>query len=176
MSATPITIRRATSADAATIAEFNLAMALETEGRHLDQVIVTRAVARLLAAPIQGVYYVAEQEGRVLGQLLITFEFSDWRDGVFWWIQSVYVAVPARGAGVFRQLHEYVAQAARTTPGVCGLRLYVERRNTRAQEVYRRLGMTQTDYLMFEEDWSDGGSAARGMSAGRRPTDDPRML
>lgn len=154
MSEPTLRIRCATPADADLLAAHNRAMAAETEARHLDAAIVARGVQRVLGNPVLGVYYVAEREGRVVGQLLITPEVSDWRDGVFWWIQSVYVAPAARGSGVYRALHARVAELARATPGVCGLRLYVERSNARAQAVYRALGMRRTDYELYETDWS----------------------
>ncbi len=140
-------IRRAEAADADVI---NVAMAAETESRSLDPERVLRAVRRLLADAGLGVYWLAERDGTVVGQLLITYEFSDWRDGVFWWIQSVYVDPSARRSGVYRALHTHVLSEARRTAGVCGVRLYVDRRNAVAQAVYRRLGLVETDYLLFE--------------------------
>lgn len=151
---TTTSIRRATSADADVIALANLAMAAETEGRRLDRAQAVRAVRRVLAEAALGVYWLAERDGIVVGQLLVTTEFSDWRDGVFWWIQSVYVAPAARRTGVYRALHEHVVQEARRTPRVCGVRLYVDRHNATAQAVYRHLGLHETDYLFFEADWS----------------------
>jgi GNAT superfamily N-acetyltransferase len=149
----PITVRPATLVDADTITAFNQAIAEETEGRSLVPAVIARGAARLLAEPARGVYYVAEQGGRVVGQLLITYEFSDWRDGVFWWIQSVYVHPDFRRQGVYRALHEHVSAAARAAGDVCGLRLYVDRRNTRAQAVYRQLGLHPAGYEMYEVDW-----------------------
>lgn len=147
-------IRPATPADADLIAAFNVALAAESEGRALDPTVVGRGVRRLLAEPAYGVYYVAERAGRVVGQLLITYEFSDWRNGIFWWIQSVFVAPEARQSGVYRALHEHVAAEARRRGDVCGLRLYVDPSNTRAQATYRRLGLTPTEYDVYETDWS----------------------
>jgi GNAT superfamily N-acetyltransferase len=148
-----LNIRRATPADADTIAAFNSAIAEETEGRPLPPEVIGRGVRRLLSDPNLGVYYVAERDGRPVGQLLITHEFSDWRDGVFWWIQSVYVSPAARRTGVYRALHEHVASEARAAGDVCGLRLYTDRANAVAQEVYRRLGMSPARYVMYEVDW-----------------------
>lgn len=156
---TNIVIRRATPADAATIAAFNLALAAESEQRRLVPDVVARGVRRVLHDPALGVYYVAERDGSVIGQLLVTFEFSDWRDGMLWWIQSVYVAPAARRLGVYRALHERVAEAARAAGNVCGIRLYVDRANTRAQQTYRALGLRPTDYLVYETDWSPPGAA-----------------
>lgn len=147
-------IRRATPADADIIAAANVAMAAETEDRRLDHTRTAAAVRRALSDATLGVYWLAERDGNVVGQLLITTEFSDWRDGVFWWIQSVYVLPAARRTGVYRALHERVVQEARRTAGVCGVRLYVDRHNAAAQAVYRRLGMHETGYRLFEADWS----------------------
>lgn len=156
-----VVIRRATPADADVIVRFNCALALESEGRELPAEVVARGVRRLLAEPAWGVYYVAEWGGSVVGQLLTTFEFSDWRDGMFWWIQSVYVAPPARRCGVYRALHEHVVHEARRSGQVCGLRLYVEQQNARAQLVYERLGLGRTSYWFYEADWTSGGGAGR---------------
>ena len=149
-----VNIRRAVPADADTIIAFNSAMAEETEGRSLPADVIRRGVRRLLADPALGVYYVAERGGSMVGQLLITFEFSDWRDGVFWWIQSVYVAARARRTGVYRALHEHVEREARAAGDVCGLRLYADHKNAGAQAVYRRLGMRASNYVMYEVDWT----------------------
>ncbi len=149
-----ISIRQAVPGDADLITDFNLAMAQETERRSLDRATLLAGVTRLLLDPSRGVYYLAELSGRCVGQLLITYEWSDWRNGQFWWIQSVYVRPEARRTGVYRALHEWVEHQARQTPGVCGLRLYTDRENTRAQGVYERLGMHATNYLLYERDWS----------------------
>ena len=102
----------------------------------------------------KGIYFVAESDGALAGQLLITYEWSDWRNGNFWWIQSVYVVEKFRGAGIFRALFEHIQALAKVRKDVCGLRLYVETGNSRAKEAYRRLGMTKTDYEMFENDFT----------------------
>lgn len=146
----PITIRAATDADAPTIAAFNTAMAWETERKELVPETVNAGVRRFLARTDYGFYRVAERDGRVVGCLMVTFEWSDWRDGVFYWIQSVYVAPEHRRRGVFRALYAFVEAQARSTPGVCGLRLYVERDNEAAQTTYRALGMAETHYRLFE--------------------------
>jgi ribosomal protein S18 acetylase RimI-like enzyme len=149
-----LTIRQARPADAAVIADFNSRLAWETEGRRLASATVRRGVEALLGDPAKGIYFVAELEGVVVGQLLITYEWSDWRNGNFWWIQSVYVAAEFRQGGVFRALFEQVRQQAKARPDVCGLRLYVESNNGRAQSAYERLGMSRAHYDVFELDWS----------------------
>jgi GNAT superfamily N-acetyltransferase len=148
-----ILIRAATAADAETIVRFNAAMAGETEGLELDLERLRGGVQAVLADPGKGIYWMAELDGRPAGQMLITFEWSDWRNGAFWWIQSVYVAPPCRGRGVFRALYEHAERLARSDPGVCGLRLYVEQHNERAQQAYLRLGMKPTPYRIFEVDF-----------------------
>ncbi len=149
-----LAIRRATPADADTIAVFNEAMALETERKALDPATIRAGVRELLVRGDLGFYLVAEEGGTPVGQLMITYEWSDWRNGFFWWIQSVYVAAAERRKGVYRRLHEHVREMARRERGVCGLRLYVEKDNAIAQETYRRLGMYETDYRLFEETWA----------------------
>jgi GNAT superfamily N-acetyltransferase len=99
------------------------------------------------------VYYLAEAGGRVVGQLLITKEWSDWRDGWFWWIQSVFVAPEARRAGAYRVLHEHVVAEARRAGDVRGIRLYTEQANTQAHRVYERMGMRRSAYVMYEVEW-----------------------
>lgn len=149
-----VTIRTASADDAETVTANNLALAQEAEGRRLDPDTVCSGVRRLLADPTRGVYYLAERDGKVVGQLLITREWSDWRDGWFWWIQSVYVNPDARRQGVYRTLHQHVEAQARHQPDVRGLRLYVDSGNTRAQRVYEQLGMKQSGYILYETDWS----------------------
>lgn len=151
-----LTIRRATPADADAIVAFNAAIAEETEGQPLPPATIARGVRHLLSDPTLGVYYLAERDGSPVGQLLITYEFSDWRDGVFWWLQSVYVAPAARRTGVYRALHAHVAAEARAAGNVCGLRLYTDKNNAVAQEVYRRLGLRPARYVMYEVDWRRG--------------------
>jgi ribosomal protein S18 acetylase RimI-like enzyme len=146
-----LAIRRATVADAAAIIEFNRLMALETEDKVLEPPVLAAGVAAVLADAHKGHYLLAEEAGAVLGQMMITFEWSDWRNGWIWWIQSVYVRPEARRRGIFRALYCHVYQAACHDPQVIGLRLYVERDNQAAQQTYRRLGMERAGYLMFEK-------------------------
>jgi|SRR5215831_21058022 len=149
----PISVRPATLLDSATIADFNSRMALETEHRRLDPERVSNGVVALLKDASKGAYFVAASDGRIVGQLLITFEWSDWRNGTFWWIQSVYVAEGFRGRGVFRALFQHIQEMAKQTPAVCGLRLYVEAENEGARDTYARLGMKRTSYEIFETDF-----------------------
>ena len=143
-------IRLATPADAAVLIEFNGAMALETEGKNLLPDVIGAGVRGLLDNPVAGFYVLAETE-RVIAALMITKEWSDWRNGSFWWIQSVYVRPEARRQGVYRRLYRHVQEMAAKDPQVCGFRLYVERENNAAQSYYAALGMKETRYLVFEE-------------------------
>jgi ribosomal protein S18 acetylase RimI-like enzyme len=143
-------IRLATPADAGVLIEFNAAMALETEGKELLADVIGAGVHSLLANPAAGFYVVAEQDG-LIGSLMITKEWSDWRNGAFWWIQSVYVRPECRRQGVYKRLYRHVQELAASDPAVCGFRLYVERENARAQATYNALGMKKTGYLVFEE-------------------------
>lgn len=143
-------IRLATPADAAVLVEFNAAMALETEGKNLLPEVIGAGVRGLLDNPVAGFYVLAETE-RVVAALMITKEWSDWRNGSFWWIQSVYVRPEARRQGVYRRLYRHVQEMAAKDPQVCGFRLYVERENSAAQAAYAALGMKETRYFVFEE-------------------------
>jgi GNAT superfamily N-acetyltransferase len=145
-----ITIRLAERDDAAAVAEWNAAMAWETEHKRLDPEVLVRGVAAVFDEPRRGFYLIAEHEGHAMGCLLVTYEWSDWRNGDFWWIQSVYVKPEARPSGVFRALYADVAQRAKVA-GAVGLRLYVETENVHAQRTYGELGMEQCHYLMYEQ-------------------------
>ncbi|MEX0737535.1 MAG: GNAT family N-acetyltransferase [Bacteroidota bacterium] len=149
----PITIRPATMADSGCIAEFNAMMAKETENLELDPIRLHAGVEALFQDPSRGLYYIAETDGKVVGQLMLTYEWSDWRNGTFWWIQSVYVEKEFRGKGVFRMLYRHIESLARSRNDVCGLRLYVEHHNAAARETYERLGMKKTHYEMYEIDF-----------------------
>jgi GNAT superfamily N-acetyltransferase len=146
-----ILIRPAKLSDAAAIVEFNQAMAHETEGRHLDREILMGGVEAVFHAPDKGFYVIAEAEGKIVGGLMVTFEWSDWRNGWFWWIQSVYILPHFRGQKIYRQLYDFVREKAAQARDVCGFRLYVEKENSNAQKVYEKLGMEQSHYLMYEE-------------------------
>ncbi len=157
-----ISVRLATSRDRDLIVEFNRALAEETEDTSLDLDRLRTGVARFLSEASLGRYYIAElgsdaedgrTEGRGVGQIMITYEFSDWRNGPIWWIQSVFVAPDQRRRGVYGALHAHVRSAAREA-GAVGLRLYVEKRNVAAQSTYRALGLGESRYLMYEDLWA----------------------
>jgi GNAT superfamily N-acetyltransferase len=152
-------VRDAGPADIETLVAFNAAMAEETEDLVLDEQVLRRGVTRLVRDRGLGRCLVAEtDEDGVLGTLSVTQEWSDWRCGLFWWIQSVYVVPEARGRGVFTELYDRVRTLGRQTPDVIGLRLYVERNNVRAQRAYARLGMEETAYRIFEVEFAGDGS------------------
>ena len=144
-------VRLATPQDAPVLVEFNAAMALETEHKELLADVIGAGVRSLLGNPAAGFYVVAEKNGETVGALMITKEWSDWRNGTFWWIQSVYVRPDVRRQGVYKLLYRHVKELAANDPAVCGFRLYVERENARAQATYNALGMKKTGYLVFEE-------------------------
>ena len=143
--------RIAVAGDAATLVEFNQAMALETESKPLLNATLRTGVETVLQDPRHGFYVVAETGREIGGALLVTYEWSDWRNGRFWWIQSVYVRPEHRRRSIYRALHEFVRDRARTAGSVVGLRLYVERDNATAQRTYAALGMSETAYRMYEE-------------------------
>lgn len=145
-------IRIAEKSEAPALVEFNQAMALETEGKTLDAQILQSGVEAVFADETKGFYVVAEEAGKIIGGLMVTFEWSDWRSGWFWWIQSVYIVPAARGRGIYRGLYDFVKATARARQNVCGFRLYVEKENVAAQAVYEKLGMHATYYLMYEEE------------------------
>lgn len=144
-----IAIRRAALADVPVIAEFNIRLAQESEGHRLDAATVGAGVLAAVSDPARALYFVAEADGRVVGQTLVTFEWSDWRNGFLWWFGSVYVRPDFRGGGVFRALHEHIEREARAA-GSVGLRLYVWNENRRAQETYAKLGWTDANYAVME--------------------------
>ena len=152
-----LNVRLARPEDAVTIASFSAAMALETEGRRLDLDRLHKGTIALLESIDRGFFMVAELEQagdrQLLGQLMITYEWSDWRNGAFWWIQSVYVDPAWRRQSVFRRMHQTVMATAKTNQNVCGVRLYVEENNSVAQAVYRKVGLSPSSYAIFETDF-----------------------
>ena len=149
-----VTIRSARADDLTQIVDFNLRLAEESEGKKLDEAVLSKGVQRALASPEMCRYFMAEVSGEVAGQTMITFELTDWRDGVLWWLQSVYVRPEFRKIGAFKALFRHIATLAKETPDVRGLRLYVEQGNSRAQRVYEQMGMQPGGYLVYEQDWS----------------------
>ncbi|MDX1513820.1 MAG: GNAT family N-acetyltransferase [Gammaproteobacteria bacterium] len=154
----PVSVRLATADDAVRLAEFNRAMAMETEAKPLPEDVVSAGVNAVFSSEDKGFYVVAESDGNVVGALMVTFEWSDWRNGFFWWIQSVYVNPACRRRGIYRMLYAYVVDRARARDDVYGFRLYVERDNARARKVYQALGMHHTDYLIYEQSLGVSGA------------------
>jgi ribosomal protein S18 acetylase RimI-like enzyme len=147
-----VTIRAATSEDVPVIAEYNRRLARETEHIELDPATVTVGVAAAITdALVKGPYFLAVDGAEIVGQMQVTFEWSDWRNGWFWWVQSVYVRSDYRGRGVFRMLYGHVCQQARNSQDVVGIRLYVERENRSAQETYRRMGMYEIPFNLMQQ-------------------------
>jgi GNAT superfamily N-acetyltransferase len=146
----PITLRAAALDDVGIVADFNQAMALQTEGQVLPRPRLEAGVAALIEDPRRGFYLLAERDGEVVGQAMVTYEWSDWRNADFWWIQSVYVTPAHRRTGVYSALHREVSRRASESEA-CGIRLYVERDNTDARATYERLGMSPSHYDMYEQ-------------------------
>jgi GNAT superfamily N-acetyltransferase len=147
----PLSVRRAAAPDLPTIVDFNRRLARESEGKTLDPAVLTAGVTAALADPAKGPYYLAMDGGEIVGQMQITFEFSDWRNGWFWWVQGVYVRADARRRGVFRALYEHVREQAKLAGNVVGLRLYVEPSNHVARKTYESLGFAPAGYLLLEQ-------------------------
>lgn len=146
----PLLIRDARAEDADRLAAWAQAMAWETEKKSLDADTVGRGIRTALAEPRRGRYFIAERDGEPAGTLMLTYEWSDWRNGDWWWIQSVYVAPEHRRQGVYAAMYEHVRAAAQSRADVCGLRLYVEHHNATAQRTYESLGMADAGYRMYE--------------------------
>ncbi|MGL4638839.1 MAG: GNAT family N-acetyltransferase [Shewanella sp.] len=144
-------IRKAKEQDLCALVQFNQAMATETEGLTLDETTLTQGVSTLLNHPEKGFYLVAEQEGEIVGSLMVTFEWSDWRAKDYYWIQSVYVRPQNRRQGIYGKLYHEVKRLAKAKGGAASFRLYVEQDNLNAQQTYQALGMQQSYYLMYEE-------------------------
>lgn len=144
-----LNIRYACRKDIAFIVDYNRAMALETEQKTLQSDTLRLGVENLFKQPQYGFYCVAESKGRIIGQLMITFEWSDWRNGLFWWIQSVYIHPDFRGKGIYKQLYEFILKES-SNHDVCGIRLYVDKDNTSAKTTYLKCGMNNSHYDLFE--------------------------
>ena len=148
-------IRRAVLSDSKPLAEFNISMARETEGIELIPRVISTGVETMINNPQMGFYLVVEDAGAIQASLMVTTEWSDWRNGLFWWIQSVYVTEQYRRRGLYRKLYDQVKSLAEAEQQVCGFRLYVEHENLVAQKTYRSFGMIETGYKMYEELKSD---------------------
>jgi ribosomal protein S18 acetylase RimI-like enzyme len=155
-------IRQATINDASQIARFNQMMALETEEKSLNPETLAKGVDAVLTHADRGFYTVAEIDGEVVGCLMITFEWSDWRNGNIWWIQSVYVDAAHRKTGIYRAMYEHLYAQAAAADDIAGIRLYVDKTNTAAQAVYRKMGMNLARYDIYEVDFVLGREGADG--------------
>ncbi|MCE9677737.1 GNAT family N-acetyltransferase [Shewanella sp. AS1] len=144
-------IRKGQLADLRALVEFNQAMAQETEGLSLDEQTLSLGVETLLNTPEKGFYLVAEEAGEILGSLMVTFEWSDWRAKDYYWIQSVYIRPQNRRQGIYTRLYQSVKDLADENGGAASFRLYVEQENSKAQQTYQALGMDKSYYLMYEE-------------------------
>jgi ribosomal protein S18 acetylase RimI-like enzyme len=145
-------IRLAEKADIASLVDFNRSMALETENKELSTEVLTPGVAAVFEDENKGFYVVADDKGVVVGGLLVTYEWSDWRNRWFWWIQSVYIKPEYRGRSIYSEMYGFVKALADSRGNVCGFRLYVEHDNEHAQRVYEKLGMQRSHYLAYEEE------------------------
>jgi GNAT superfamily N-acetyltransferase len=143
-------IRDARGSDLEFIIRANSGLAVESEGVTLDPALLGPGVAAVFEDPARGRYFIAESGDRPVGQMMLTFEWSDWRNGVFWWIQSVFVEPSHRRKGVFSKLYRHVSELAAASPEVCGLRLYVDRSNSNARSIYRHLGLYESNYEVME--------------------------
>jgi len=141
--------------DVNSLVNFNIKMAKETENKILNKKIVTKGVSQVLNDATLGYYVIAKNKTDILGSLMITYEWSDWRNGMFWWIQSVYVEKEYRQQGVYKKMYSYIKDKALKDNSCTGIRLYVEQENKIAQSVYKKLGMEETHYKLFEIDFQD---------------------
>ena len=148
---TNIHVRAARQEDVSLMVRWQLAMALETEDKPLDEAVLARGIQRAFADPHKGRYFIAEIGGQPAGTLMLTWEWSDWRDGWWWWIQSVFVDEAFRRRGVYRALYAHVLAQAEADPEVRGIRLYVEQDNASARRTYEFLGMQHPGYVMYEK-------------------------
>ena len=143
-------IRKAEENDFEIIAEYNYNLAYETEDKKLDKDILIKGVKRILSDETKGIYHVCEVDGKVVGQIMYTYEWSDWRNGTFIWVQSVYVHKDYRGKGIFKALYNKVKEICDSSNEYVGVRLYVERENYNAQKTYQKIGMSECNYYMYE--------------------------
>jgi len=149
MNTPKIVIRPAVPPDSTIIRDFQKAMAMETENMILNHEIISRGVESVFSDSGKGQYFIAEAGGKTVASLLITYEWSDWRNANVWWFQSVYVIPEYRRKGIFRQMYNFIRNEA-DREGVAGLRLYVETANVRAHKTYEAMGMNGSHYKMYE--------------------------
>jgi GNAT superfamily N-acetyltransferase len=149
-----ITVRDAMASDIDAIIQYNQRLATETEGKTLDPAVIAAGVRRGFASPQMCRYFIAEVDGRIAGTTMLTYELTDWRNGVIWWLQSVFIEPEHRRHGVFRAIYRHIESLARAHPDVRALRLYVHRDNARAMKTYESLGMEKAAYELYERDWS----------------------
>jgi ribosomal protein S18 acetylase RimI-like enzyme len=150
-----LSVRIGQEKDIETLVKFNIALARETERKQLSPLIVTKGVQTLFKNPQHGFYVVAEMADEIVGSCMVTYEWSDWRCGLFWWIQSVYVKPEFRRRGVFRKLYEFLKEKASYEQNVCGFRLYVEQSNHTGQNTYSAVGMKEALYKFYEESFEN---------------------
>jgi len=148
-------VSKAQQSDIKEIIQFNINMAMETENKKLNKETVTKGVQEVFNTPSLGYYIIVKDSSGILGCLMITYEWSDWRNGLFWWIQSVYVKKEYRRKGVYRKMYKFIHERAIADKKCTGIRLYVENNNSIAQKVYNSLGMTETYYKLFEVDFNE---------------------
>jgi len=152
-----IHIRPAILEDYTLIAENNRKMAWETEEKILEGETIQKGAYEGIKKSNRCRFFLAEIGGKVVGQAMVAYEWSDWRNGEFWWIHSVYVNPENRKQGVFKKIYEFIEALAKSNPEVCGLRLYVENENINAQNVYSKLGLKDARYKIFEKEFGKGG-------------------
>ena len=145
-------IRKALNKDIDVIARYNYNLAYETENKILNMNILTKGVEAIIKDENKGIYHVCDMNGEVVGQIMYTFEWSDWRNGTFLWIQSAYVNKEFRGMGVFKALYKFIRDIADNDNNICGIRLYVEKENTIAKKTYKNIGMKECNYYIYEYD------------------------
>lgn len=150
-----LSVRIGQEKDIETLVKHNISLALETEQKRLSHPIVAQGVQMLLKNPQYGFYSVAEIDGEAVGSCMVTYEWSDWRCRLFWWIQSVYVKPAFRRQGIFRKLYEFLTEKASQEQNVCGFRLYVEKSNHIGQNTYSGVGMKEAPYKLYEESYED---------------------
>ncbi len=147
-----LSIRAGRPGDLETLVQYNLALARETESLTLDAAVLRSGVEKALARPESSRYFVAEAKEKVIGQTMVTFEWSDWRDGFIWWLQSVYVHPDHRSQGVFHKIYSHIEQEARKDQAARAIRLYVMEDNARGMGAYKKAGLAPSGYVVYERE------------------------